>query len=117
MDTLGRGPVIELGITQTKGPSLRIRTGYRVQSYSDVLLKVGDQEVRRNYDEAIDYAVWRDDDALEVIQLFIQHNAVLYSYTSRGGGSQKGKTSLVGFTKAWQFAVKFVGYDPLSPEK
>ena len=117
MQTPGLGPVVHLSWSQTKGTSLRIRTTYRVKSYSHVLLKMGDQEVGKIYYGATDHAVWRDDDALKVITLFIQHNAVLYAYTDRGGDSQNGKTSLAGFTKAWQIAVKFVGYDPLNPEK
>lgn len=57
---------------------------------------------------------WDHEDALKIIPELIGENTVRWKIVWPKGDQRSGVTSLRGFGKAWKYAVKFTGYDPLN---
>ena len=117
MKPSGKGPVIEIGRNDRRERWLRIKLTYRLLPRSNVALKFDDQTVSKVYNPLTDIsAIWSDDNATELVRLFMEKNSVIYSYRSKADRAVYGETSLMGFTDAWRFAVKFLRYNPLGED-
>lgn len=107
--TNGEGPKIEIWNPSDRQPHAEIGLGYNHSRGVTLALEVGDQSFSKICGSAPGDQRWNTEEVRGILPLLMKGSVVRYRYERVSG-----KASLSGFTKAWNYAVKFVAYDPLA---
>ena len=111
--TTGKG--VKLFIFNKKnsryGPSLSVKC-YGLPLFGTTMkLKIGNKEFVKLVTNKSLGREWHGSEADEMIPYFIKYSKLYYEYIDGNRKINKGTQSLIGFTKAWEYAVQFSGYE------
>ena len=114
-ETFGTSPVVEINALGDRPPYLLIKMGYIYSNKGnyEASFEVDGTKFEKVVPRSASYRGWHNSEAVPVINSFISGNVAKYDYVANPGRIED-TVSLKGFTNAWNHAVKFTGYDPLS---
>jgi len=109
-ETVDNGLVVTIQTSKRQEQSLGIGGGSKVARRSVARLTVGERQIEKTHEAGTFSPIWSGKDASEIVQLLKRGRTAKFFYKTPSGSGRYQEASLSGFTKAWQFAVEFTGY-------